>query len=379
MPETFFSGYLFDTIVILLAAVVAVVVSQRLRLGAIIGYLVAGVAIGPGALGLVSASESTRALADLGVVFLLFTVGLELPFERLRVMRGRVFWLGAAQVIVATVLIGIAAMAAGLSLVAAAAVGAALSLSSTAVVIRLISDRGQLTSRMGRTAFAILLVQDLAVAPFLIVVIALGEGEGALWTSLGAAALKMAVAVIALLGIGRIVLRHVFWPVAALRDPEVFAALTLLVVLSTGLVAKMAGLSMAFGAFLAGMMLAETNYRHEVGAVIRPFRGLLLGLFFVTVGMSIDLGLAVGRFAVVAGLLVALLAGKAVLLAVLARLFGKPWGLAVHLGVLLSQGGEFAFVLLGAALVGGVLPVLAGQILFVVVGLSMVATPLLAR
>jgi len=249
VPEALFAGYLFDTIVILLAAVVAVVVSQRLRLGAIIGYLVAGVVIGPGALGLVSASESTRALADLGVVFLLFTVGLELPFERLRVMRGLVFWLGAAQVIMATVLIGIAAMAAGLSLVAAAAVGAALSLSSTAVVIRLISDRGQLTSRMGRTAFAILLVQDLAVAPFLIVVIALGEGEGALWTSLGAAALKMVVAVIALLGIGRIVLRHVFWPVAALRDPEVFAALTLLVVLSTGLVAKMAGLSMAFGAF----------------------------------------------------------------------------------------------------------------------------------
>lgn len=376
MPE---AGYLLEVIVILLAAVVGVLLFQRLRLGSILGYLVAGAVVGPTGLGLVAAVETTRALAALGVVFLLFTVGLELPFERIKVMRGSVFGLGAAQVILTGLAIGAAAVAAGQTVFAAGVIGAGLSLSSTAIVLGLLSERGQITTRVGRSAFAVLLVQDLAVAPFLVAVLALGQGEATALSALGIAALKMLIAVIALLGVGRIVLRHVFWPVAAIRDPEIFAAFTLLIVLCAGLLTRLAGLSMALGAFLAGMLLAETHYRHQVGAVIRPFRGLLLGLFFVTVGMSIDLELAVRQGWIIAALLVALLVGKAAILVILARLFGVAWAQALYLGILLAQGGEFAFVLLGAGMAGGVVPGAQGQLLLVVVGLSMVATPLLAR
>ena len=373
------AGYLLEVIVILLGAVISVLVFQHLRLGSTLGYLVAGAIVGPFGLGLVTADETTRALAELGVVFLLFAVGLELPFERIKVMRGRVFGLGAAQVFVTMAAITAVAIAAGLSPTAAVTVGAGLALSSTAIVLQLLSERNEMPSRFGRSAFAVLLVQDLAVGPFLVAVIALGQTEGTVLSALGLAGLKMVIAVSLLLGIGRIALRHVLGPVAAIREPEVFAALTLLIVLCSGLLTKLAGLSMAFGAFLAGMLLAETHYRHQVAAEIQPFRGLLLGLFFVTVGMSIDLALALSQAWLIGVLLVALLLGKAVILTGLGLLFGVPVAQALRLGILLAQGGEFAFVLLGAGMAGGVLPVADGQPLMVAVGLSMMVTPLLAR
>ena len=376
MPE---AGYLLEVIVILLAAVVSVAVFQRLRLGSVLGYLVAGTVIGPTGLALVSDSETTRALGELGVVFLLFTVGLELPFERIKVMRGRAFGLGAAQVIVTAAVIAMVARLAGVSGPAALVIGAGLALSSTAIVLRLLSDRGDITSRFGRSAFAVLLVQDLAVGPLLVCVLALGGAESSIPAALGFAALKVTVAVLAILGVGRIVLRHVFWPVAQIRDPEIFAALTLLVVLCTGMLTNLAGLSMAFGAFLAGMLFAETHYRHQVGAVIQPFRGLLLGLFFITVGMRIDLELLLREGWMIAGLVLALLLGKAVLLAGLSRLFGMAGAQALNLGILLAQGGEFAFLLLGVGMATGVLGKEDGQLLLVVVALTMGATPFLAR
>ena len=376
MPE---AGYLLEVIVILLAAVVSVLAFQRLGLGSVLGYLVAGTVIGPTGLGLVSDVEGTRALAELGVVFLLFTVGLELPFERIKVMRGRSFGLGAAQVVVTAAAIAIVALAIGLGGPAAVVIGAGLALSSTAIVLQLLAERGDMTSRFGRSAFAVLLVQDLAVGPFLVCVLALGAAEASIPAALGLAALKVAVAVLAILGIGRIVLRHVFLPVAQIRNPEIFAALTLLVVLATALATKLAGLSMAFGAFLAGMLFAETHYRHQVGAVIQPFRGLLLGLFFITVGMSIDLDLTLKQGWTILALVLALLLGKGVLLAALGRVFGLPGAQALNLGILLSQGGEFAFVLLGVGMASGALGAEDGQLLLVVVALTMVATPFLAR
>ncbi|MFQ6018342.1 MAG: cation:proton antiporter [Kiloniellaceae bacterium] len=376
MPE---AGFLLEVIVILLAAVVSVALFQGLGLGSVLGYLVAGAVIGPTGLALVTDVETTRALAELGVAFLLFTVGLELPFERIKVMRGRIFALGAAQVVLTSLVIAVVAVLAGARAGAAAVIGAALALSSTAIVLQLLSERGDITTRFGRSAFAVLLVQDLAVAPFLVCVLVLGQEEGSVLGALGLAALKVTVAVVAILGIGRLVLRHVFWPVASLRNPEIFAALTLFVVLSTGMFTKLAGLSMAFGAFLAGMLLAETHYRHQVGAVIQPFRGLLLGLFFMTVGMSMDLALTRQQGGLIVALAAALLVGKAVLLAGLARLFGLSGAQAVQLGILLSQGGEFAFVLLGFAMVGGILPAEQGQLLLVAVALTMMATPFLAR
>ena len=372
------AAYLTDVIIILLAAVISVVVFQRLRLASLMGYLVAGAAIGPAALGLIEDAETARSLGELGVVFLLFTVGLELPFERLKVLRPGSFALGAAQILITGAAIAGAAYAAGATVAAAIVIGGALALSSTAVVLQLLTERGELNTRIGRTAFAVLLVQDLAVGPLLVLVLALSRPETAVSTALGLAALKAAAALIIILVAGRIVLRPLFRAVAASRNPEIFAALTLLVVLCTGFATHMAGLSMAFGAFLAGMMLAGTHYRHQVAAVIQPFRGLLLGLFFISVGMFIDLRLIAEQTVPILGLLVALLLAKLILLAALAAFSGQSTSNALHLGALLCQGGEFAFVLLGLGLTAGIVPSDAFQQLIAVVTLSMMLTPLLA-
>jgi CPA2 family monovalent cation:H+ antiporter-2 len=373
------AGYLLEVIVVLLAAVVSTLLFQRLGLGTVLGYIVAGTVIGPAGLALVSEGETIHALAELGIVFLLFTVGLELPVERIKLLFWRTFALGAGQILVTGLAVAGVALWAGADGAAAAVIGGALALSSTAIVLRMLSDRGELTTQFGRGAFGVLLVQDLAVAPFLVWVLALGQTELTLPAAVGFALLKMLVAVVVILGLGRAALTHLVWQVASLREPEIFAALTLFVALATGWLAQLAGLSMAFGAFLAGMLLAGTNYRHQVAAEIQPFRGLLLGLFYMTIGMSVDLALALERPATVALLVLALLLGKALLLAMLARLLGFAWAQALHLGMLLSQGGEFSVLLLGAALAVGVLASAEGQLLVLVVTLSMMATPLLAR
>ena len=372
-------GYLRDVIVILLAAIVTVLLFQRLGFGAVIGYLVAGAVIGPGVLGLVGDLETVRAIAELGVVFLLFTVGLELPYERIRLIGWRFAALGLLQVALSTLALALLAMALGFSPLAATAIGAALALSSTAIVLRMLSERGELTSRFGRSAFAVLLVQDLALGPILVVTLALGIGGDSLWSNLGFAALKMALAVMGILGLGLIVLRHAVWPIPRFQEPEIFAAMTLLIVLASGLATHLAGLSMGFGAFLAGMLLAETRYRLQVAAEIQPFRGLLLGLFFMTVGMSIDPALALEHAGTLSLLVLALLVSKTLILAGLARVLGLPRAESLRLGLLLSQGGEFGFVLLGAAVVGGLITLTESQPLVLAVALTMLVTPLLAR
>ena len=376
MPE---AGYLLDVLTILIAAVIMVSLSYHLRLGAVIGYVVAGALIGPHGLALVHDLENIRALADLGVVFLLFTVGLELPFSRIRVMRGRIFALGALQVVFTAFAIGAAATALGMSLAAAAIIGGSLAFSSTAIVLRLLSDSGELTSRFGRSAFAVLIIQDMAVGLFLVTTLAIGRQDVSVWVALGLAALKVAIAIMAILGVGRIVLRHVLTRVAMVREREIFTAMTLFIALGTGLLTGAAGLSMAFGAFLAGMLLAETPYRHQVAADIQPFRGLLLGLFFMSAGMFIDLTVVREQGLQVLGILVALLLGKAVILGGLARLLGHSTADALRLGLLLSQGGEFAFVLLAAGLASGTLNAAELQPLTLAVALSMLATPFLAK
>jgi CPA2 family monovalent cation:H+ antiporter-2 len=376
MPET--GGYLLEVIVVLVAAVISVFLFQRLGLGAVLGYLVAGAVIGPSGFALVANVDTIQALGELGVVFLLFTVGLELPFERIRVMQARTFALGAAQVFVTALAVTGIAILIGASTRTSVVIGGALALSSTAIVLRMLVDRGELTSRFGRSCFAVLLVQDMMVGPFLVLALALGGGGEMLGLALGAAALKAVVAVMAILGIGRVVLRYVFQQVAAVRDPDVFIALSLVVVLTSGFLTSMAGLSMAFGAFLAGMLLAETHYRHQVAADIQPFRGLLLGLFFMSVGMSVDLGLMGSKAGLVIGLAAGLIVLKAAILSGLGLIAGVRPAQALNLGVLLSQGGEFAFVLLGAALGAGVVSGGIAHLLVVVVALTMMATPFLA-
>ena len=368
-----------DVIAILASVVILVPAFQRAKLGATLGFLFAGAVIGPDALGLVEDSDAIRILGDLGVAFLLFTVGLQLPLARLRVLPASTYSLGVAQILVTGAIGGLAVMAFGGGFVAAVAVGGGLALSSTAVVLRALSDTGEITSRFGRTAFTVLLIQDLAVGPLLVLVVVLGEGSSGVAVALGLALVKIVAAVVLILFLGPYLVRPLFWLVAVARTPEVFAALTLLLVLCTGLAAQAAGLSMAFGAFLAGMMMAETRYRHQVNAEIQPFRGLLLGVFFITVGMSIDPHFVSAEAHVVLPLAIAILVGKTVILLALARLFRYSLADSVHLGVLLSQAGEFAFVLIGVGLTVGAVPAGQGQILVVAVALTMMATPPLAK
>lgn len=375
MPE---NDTLITAIVVLVAAVVGVAVLQRLRLGPVLGYLAAGWAIGPAGLGFVTDVEATRTLAEFGIVFLLFTVGLELPVERIRVMPVGVLWLGLTQILATGALLGLAAVALGTSPQTAVVVGAALSLSSTAVVLRLLADAGELNSRFGRAAFGVLIMQDLAVGPLLVVVLSLGGDQASTALALGFSVLKAVALTGAILVLGRYVVRPLFMAVAATRTPEVFAALTLLVILAAALASRSLGLSMAFGALLAGILLADSPYRHQVGAEIEPFRALLLGLFFMTVGMSLNVEFLGRQTATTLLIVVALIGGKAALISALAWMLHLPPGQALRFGLLLSQGGEFAFVLFAAAAGRGTLSPGAQQLLLTVVVLSMMLTPLLA-
>ena len=371
-------SYLADVLIFLLAAVVAVPLFRRLGLAAVLGYIGAGAVIGPHALGLVERIDSARALAEFGVVFFLFTVGLELPLDRLRALGGAKFVLGLLQILLtAAVFTGIG-MAFGLPPQAAFVVAAALALSSTAMVLQLLTERGELTSQAGRSAFAVLLVQDIAVGPLLVVTLVLGGAPEAVAEALFWSVLKALVAVVGILAVGRWVVRPIYGPVSEGGQIETFTALTLLIVLATGLATEFAGLSMAFGAFLAGMLLADTRHRHQVAAVIQPFRGLLLGLFFMTVGMSIDAGGVVARAGALAAIVIGLLVIKTAVAAAIGAALGMPRGRAVYVGLLLAGSGEFGFVLLGAAVGRSLLDGPDAQLLGMAVTLSMAATPLLA-
>jgi CPA2 family monovalent cation:H+ antiporter-2 len=376
MPE---QNFIVDAAIVLAAAIGGVLVTERLRLGPVLGYLVAGLVIGPAGFALVSDVAATQTLAELGVVFLLFTVGLELPLERIRVMPPAILLLGSGQILLTGAAVATVIIAFGGSAGAAILVGGALALSSTAIVLRLLSDRRELNSRFGRAAFGILILQDLVVGPLIVGVLALGKGPDSVAAALALALFKAGVAMALILGVGRLALRPIFAPVAAARRPEIFAALTLLVVLAAGIATQAAGLSMAFGALLAGMLVAESPYRHQVAVEIQPFRGLLLGLFFMTVGMSLDTTVLRAQIATIVPLTLALLVGKSAITAALAWLIMLPTGQALRLGLLLSQGGEFAFVLLGVGFGARILSLDDRQQLAVIVILSMMLTPLLAE
>ena len=370
--------FLADVLVFLVAAVVVVPIFQRLRSSLILGYLAAGLVIGPHVLGLVSNEAVTRALAELGVIFLLFTIGLELTIDRLRVIRRYIFGLGTAQVLVTGVIIGLLATAAAISTKNAVVIGGALALSSTAVVMQLLSERGEIGTQVGRVAFSILLLQDLAVVPLLAIVPVLGGAGDDIILVVGWTIIKAILAVAAIFAFGRLVLRPVFRVIAIGQSPEMFAAMTLMVLLGTSWATASLGLSLAIGGFIAGLLLGETEYRMQVAAEIAPFRGLLLGLFFMTVGLDLDLPLIVQKAGLVAGLVVSLILGKTGLLALVARLSGQPWGTSIRLGLLLSQGGEFAFILFGLAARESLMPAAVADLLVGVVAISMALTPLLA-
>lgn len=372
------SEILYDILVFLVAAVVVVPAFRRMRTSPILGYLTAGVLVGPYGLAVIQDSEAAHTLAEFGVVFLLFMIGLELSVERLRALGRYVFGLGALQVIVTGCLIGGVAWLFGASGAAALIIGGGLALSSTAFVLQLLTEKGERSTEHGKIAFAVLLFQDLAIVPLLMLVTLLGEGSGSFLSVLSMAILKAALALTLVIVIGRRVLKPIYRIIAETRSSELFVAITLLVVLGIGWLMSLVGISMVLGAFLAGLLLSETEYRHQVEADIRPFRGILLGLFFITVGMSINITLIIDELLLVSLIVVGLMAGKSFVIAALSKAFGVRVGNSLRVGMLLSQGGEFGFVLFLTASSLGLLSLETTQILLASVTLTMIATPFMA-
>jgi len=365
-----------EALLFLALVVVAVPLFKRLGLGSVLGYLVAGVLIGPHGLRLIPDVEEVGHLAELGVVLLLFLIGLELQPQRLWELRTRVFGVGGAQVALSGAVLAVAGLALGLSWQAAVVAGFGLSLSSTAFALQLLGERNQLATSMGQTAFGILLFQDLAVIPLLAALPLLGTSGGHVDTSWVPLAKAVGLVVLVVL-VGRTLLRPAFRLVASARSQEVFTASALLAALGTAVLTSAVGLSPALGAFLAGVLLADSEYRHELEADIEPFRGLLMGLFFVSVGMSVALELLLQRPLLVGGLVLGMSALKVATIGALGRRVLGAWPPAWELGVILGQGGEFAFVLFGLAVSYGILPGPLRDILVLVVSLSMALTPLL--
>jgi monovalent cation:proton antiporter-2 (CPA2) family protein len=364
-----------QALVYLVAALIAVPLSKRLGFGSVLGYLAAGIVIGPATLGLVKDPDHILHFAELGVVFLLFIIGLELQPSRLWVLRKMVFGLGAAQVLLSATVIALASMVFGLDLRTAVIVGLILSLSSTAFVLQLLAEKNQLTTTYGRAAFAILLFQDLAVIPLiaLLPILALSQGNGFQIESI-------LIAVVAIGGLivgGRLLLRPVLRIAASTGIPEIFTATALLVVIGAALLMEFAGLSMVLGAFLAGMLLADSEYRHELEADIGPFKGLLLGLFFIAVGMSVNIGLLLQDPGTILLMVFGLMFLKAAVLFPLARVFGicDTKG-AMSLAVVLAQGGEFAFVLFAIVARDGALDAALMDQMILAVAVSMLMTPI---
>ncbi|NGY06042.1 monovalent cation:proton antiporter-2 (CPA2) family protein [Solimonas terrae] len=366
---------LADIALFLAAAVLFVPLFRRLGLGAVLGYLAAGVVIGPAGIGAIGEPEQVLHFAEYGVILLLFIIGLELQPSRLWAMRRSVFGVGAAQVFVSTAALAAAGLAFGLDRRAALVAGFGLAMSSTALALQMLGERRELTTRHGRAAFSILLFQDLSVIPFLALIPLLADRGmhvgGGSWVN---AAKTLAMFFVVVLG-GRYAVRPVMKRVAAAETPELFTAAALLIVIGTALAMAAVGLTMSLGAFLAGVLLSESEFRHELQADIEPFKGLLLGLFFIAVGMSADLHLLVTRPLQILGLVVALLAIKALVLWLLARLSGLGDDAAGALAAALAQGGEFAFVLFSVAVGAGVMHADLSVLLVLVVTISMMATP----
>tara|TARA_R110002073_G_scaffold39894_10_gene113314 strand:- start:6931 stop:8703 length:1773 start_codon:yes stop_codon:yes gene_type:complete len=361
---------------LLLAAVILVPLAARLGLGAVLGYLAAGVMVGPWGFGVIGQVDEVLHVAEFGVVLLLFVIGLELRPTRLWALRKAIFGFGSAQVLISAALLMGFALLIGESFATAAVVGLVLALSSTAFALQLIAERGEMTTRWGRSAFGTLLFQDIAVVPLLALLPLLGSrvtGEGISWLQL-----SVSVAVLlAVVSVGRFALRQVLRIAALSRVREILTATALLVAFGMAYLLEAAGLSMALGAFIAGVLLADSEYRHQLEADIEPFKGLLLGLFFIAVGMSLNVGLVVSDTGDILLLVVGIVAIKLAVLFGLGCWSGLAPADALKLGIALSQGGEFAFVLFGVALAAGALSGAQSELYSVAVSLSMVVTPLL--
>ena len=372
MPNT------LEIVLIFLAASVGVVaLARKFHLPPLLGYLLAGIVIGPNGLGFVPNTAETRYLAEFGVVFLMFSIGLEFNLPKLMAMRGTVFGLGLAQVALTTAMGVVAAVVCGFGWQAGVALGGALAMSSTAILVKLMGERGELETPHGRDVISILLFQDLALVPFLVVVPALASAPENIAIALGVALAKACVVLGVLLFAGRKLVRAWLTVVARRRSTELFVLNLLLMTLGLAYVTEHAGLSLALGAFVAGMLISETEYRHQVEEDIKPFRDVLLGLFFVTIGMLLDFRSVIAQPWLVLLLATAPVAAKFAVVAGLSRFFKRPAGTAIRTGLALAQAGEFGFVLLAQA---GGLKLVDARLMDAILAamlLSMIAAPLL--
>lgn len=382
---------LTQTLVFLAATCLIIPALKRLRISAVMGFLLIGVAMGPHVLGRMAEnwpwltpfeleeSEPTRVLAEFGVIFLLFVIGLEVSWERLWALRRYVLGLGLAQVAVTAAVVMAIAISLGTPIGASAVLGLAFALSSTALVMQLLRERNQSATPVGRVSLSVLLMQDLLIVPILFLVGALSGGARVFGPDQVGIALATAVAALAVIVfVGRLVLRPLFRWVAYVNSREVFIAAALLGVIGMSIAAQSAGLSMALGAFLAGMLLAETEFRHQIETDLEPFKDLLLGLFFVTVGMQIDLTILFANPAFIALAVLALFVVKIALFVPLARAFGVSWPRAIETAFLLGQVGEFAFIVVAAAQAGEVIPSDTAEFMLIVTALSIFVTPVVA-
>ena len=384
--------YYKEFLIVLGVAGLVVPLFLRVGVNAVLAFLIMGVLLSPDIIDHASAyipaianlgiadPEGLAHVADLGVVFLLFLIGIELSFERLNTMRRLVFGLGGLQVVLSLAAVAAAALAMGFGMKAALAAGAALSLSSTAIVVQLLSDAKRLGSQTGRTSFAILLMQDLAVIPFLLLLPILGQrSEGNVAVSVLLALLQAAAAIAIIIIVGRYLLRPLLRLVARTGSSDLFMAAALLIAVGAAAAANLAGISMTLGAFIAGLMLAETEYRRAIEAVIEPFKGLLLGTFFLVVGLKLDLDTLFASPLYTLGIAAGLVAIKSLVVYVLARLFRVNRGASLETAMLLGPCGEFGFVIAGTALAYGLIDDPTSRNIMLLVTLTMIAIPMLAR
>lgn len=365
-------------LLLLAAAVFTTTLFRALRLPALLGYVVVGILLGPSLLNVAPNDEETRSLAEFGVVFLMFSIGLEFSLAKLRAMQRLVFGLGGLQVLMTMLLATVLGLATGLGLAAGLALGGALAMSSTAIVSKLLVERNELDTAHGRRIFGVLLFQDIAVVPLLIFIPALASGEN-MAEAMAWAGAKAVVALGLILVLGQRLLRPWFSLVAARKSAELFMLNVLLITLGLAYITAVAGLSLALGAFVAGMLISETEYRYQVESDIRPFRDVLMGLFFLTIGMTLDLGAVLDQLGGTLVMLALLVFGKLALVAVLTRRFADDWGTALRTGLGLAQAGEFGLVLLALAGAHGLLPFETRQAVLAAMILSMLLAPFLLQ
>lgn len=371
---------LFVVLVLLAMSIVTVIALKRVNLPPILAYLFVGILVGPYAIGLVQHEASIHLLAEIGVVFLLFSIGLEFSFSQLVAMKKAVLGLGTTQVVLTTLAgMGIAQLI-GISWEGSIVVGGAIALSSTAIVVKQLTEQLEMHSRHGRLALGALLFQDLAVVPFLVVIPILAGGtEGNMSTELLLALTKAVIAFIIMSALGRWVLRPVFHTVAAVHSAELFTLTVIFIALTAGGITHVLGLSAAMGAFLAGIMLGESEYRHQIEIDIRPFRDVFMGLFFITIGIQLDIGLLPEVWPKALLLLAVLVVGKGILVMLISRFMGYENAVATRTALVLAQGGEFGFALLALALNRQLISPVDSQAILAAIIASMIIAPILIR